>query len=368
MAEADFPPGHERDHAHRREKSAIFLVGLTPDLFNSKGEPTFGPAPMSILDQASGLLRWEPIGEAGGMVTPAMLSRYDALYLNTPKVTAASFAGARVKTRIIARHGVGFDSIDLAALTQHGVVLTNTPFAIRRPAAAMALTFMLALGQRMIVKDRLTRTGRWTERNDYMGRGLTGRVLGLVGVGGIAKELARLVAPFDMRVIGAGRGQTRKGASPVSPFMDEGVARVDLATVLREADYAVIACALNDSTRHLIGAAEFAQMKPTAYLINIARGAVVDETALVIALKQGTIAGAGLDVFEQEPVATDNPLLAFDNVIVSPHSLCWTDETFEGIARSAMTSIIDMLSRRRPRHVVNEDVLAHPGVRAWLRD
>lgn len=365
MVEAGFLPKHRWD---QREGQSAFLVGLTPDLFNSKGEPTFGPAPMSILGQASGFLQWEAVDEVSGMVTPAMLSRYDALYLNTPKVTAASFTGAAVKTRIIARHGVGFDSIDLASLTAHGVMLTNTPFAIRRPAAAMALTFMLALGQRMLVKDRLTRTGRWTERNDYMGRGLTGRVLGLVGVGGIAKELARLVAPFEMRVIGAGREQTRRNAPPVPPFMDDGVSRVDLATVLRESDYIVLACSLNDSTHHLIGAAELALMKPTSYLINIARGAVVDEAALIAALGKGAIAGAGLDVFEQEPAATDNLLFAFDNVIVSPHSLCWTDETFEGIARSAMTSIVDMLSRRRPAHVVNEDVLADPRVREWLRD
>jgi D-3-phosphoglycerate dehydrogenase len=295
-----------------------------------------------------------------------MLSRYDAIYLNTPKVTPMSFAGADVKTRIIARHGVGFDSMDLAALTAHGIVLTNTPFAIRRPAAAMALTFMLALGQRMLVKDRLTRAGRWTERNDYMGRGLTGRVLGIVGVGGIGRELARLVAPFEMRVIGAGRDQTRKDGISSGNQADDGITRVDLPTLLRNSDYVVLACSLNESTRHLIGSAELAMMKPSAYLINIARGPVVDEEALIAALQGGTIAGAGLDVFEIEPVAPDNPLLTYDNVIVSPHCLCWTDETFEGIAGAAMTSIVDMAARRRPAHVVNEPVLATPRVKAWL--
>jgi D-3-phosphoglycerate dehydrogenase len=356
-------------HFTKRQSSggqSVFLVGLTPDLFNSKGEPTFGPAPMATFAEASGLLRWEVAEPAGGVVTPAMLEKYDALYINTPKVTAESFNGGSVKTRVIARHGVGYDSVDVPVLTRHGVVLTNTPLAIRRPVAAMALTYMLALGQRMMAKDRLTRTGRWNERNDFMGRGLTGRTLGLVGVGGIAKELARLVAPFEMRVIGAGREQTRKDGKAVAPFVDEGVERVDLATVLREADYLVLATPLDDSTRHLIGAAELALMKPTAYLINVARGPVVDEAALIAALTAGRIAGAGLDVFEVEPVPVDNPLLKLDNVIVSPHSLCWTDETFEGIARGAMTSVVDMLSHRRPAHIVNPAVLRHPRVAEWL--
>ena len=294
-----------------------------------------------------------------------MTARYDALYINTPKVTADVVRGPGIRTRIVARHGVGFDSVDTEVLNSHGVVLTNTPLAIRRPVAAMALTFMLALGQRLFLKDRLTREGRWNERNDHIGMGLSGRTLGLVGVGGIGQELARVVAPFEMRVIGAGREQSRRQAA-VAPVQDGHILRVDLATVLRESDFVVLACPLNESTFHLIGAAELALMKPTAYLINVARGAVVDEPALIAALTTGRIAGAGLDVFETEPVDPANPLLRLDNVIVSPHSLCWTDETFMGIARAAMTSVVDMLSRRRPVHVVNEAVLEHPRVRGWL--
>lgn len=342
----------------------MFLVGLTPDLFNSAGEPTFGREALAVLDGASDLLAWEVTEDARGGVTPEMTARYDALYLNTPKVGAESFGDA-FRTRLVARHGVGFDWVDTAALDRFGVVLTNTPLAIRRPVAAMALTFMLALGQRLFLKDALTRSGRWNERNDHMGMGLTGRTLGLVGVGGIGQELARIVAPFEMRVIGAGRGET-SGASRVEPVQDGLILRVDLATVLAESDFLVLACPLDETTFHLIGAPELARMKPGAYLINVARGAVVDEAALIEALRTKRIAGAGLDVFETEPVDPRNPLLAMDNVILSPHSLCWTDETFGGIARTAMTSIVDMLSRRQPAHVVNRGALDHPRVRDWL--
>src|SRR4029079_3174327 len=126
----------------------------------------------------------------------------------------------------------------------------------------------------------------------------------------------------------------------------------------------VVSCLLNDETRHLIGAPQFAQMKPGAYFINVARGPIVDETALIDSLRAGRIAGAALDVFEKEPVAPDNPLLAMDNVIVTPHSLCWTDECFHNMAATGLSSIVDALGGRRPEFVVNPEVLAHARVEA----
>ena len=145
-----------------------------------------------------------------------------------------------------------------------------------------------------------------------------------------------------------------------------GARKVDLDTLLRESDFVVAIPLLNEETHHLIGAAQFALMKPTAYFINVSRGPVVDEPALIAALEAGRIAGAALDVFEQEPVDPANPLLAMDNVIVTPHSLCWTDECFRNMATIGLTSIVDALSGRRPEFVVNREVLDHPRVRAWL--
>jgi phosphoglycerate dehydrogenase-like enzyme len=146
-----------------------------------------------------------------------------------------------------------------------------------------------------------------------------------------------------------------------------GARKVDLPTLLRESDFVVTIPLLNDETRHLVGAREFAQMKPTAYFINVSRGPVVDEKALIEALRAGRIAGAALDVFEQEPVDPVNPLLAMDNVIVTPHSLCWTDECFHNMAVTGLASIVDALSGRVPEFVVNREVLEHPRVKAWRR-
>jgi phosphoglycerate dehydrogenase-like enzyme len=145
-----------------------------------------------------------------------------------------------------------------------------------------------------------------------------------------------------------------------------GARKVDLDTLMAESDFVVVCCLLNDETRHLVGAPQFARMKPTGYFINVARGPIVDEAALIEALRARRIAGAALDVFEREPVAPDNPLLAMDDVIVTPHSLCWTDECFHNMASTGLASIVDALARRRPEFIVNRDVLDHPRVRAWF--
>ena len=145
-----------------------------------------------------------------------------------------------------------------------------------------------------------------------------------------------------------------------------GARKVGLDTLVAESDYVVVCCSLDSTTRHLLGAPQFARMKPTAHFINVARGPVVDENALIDALHRGAIAGAALDVFEQEPVDPANPLLTMDNVIVTPHALCWTDECFHNMATTGLTSIVDALAGRRPRFVVNPDVYAHPRVRDFV--
>jgi phosphoglycerate dehydrogenase-like enzyme len=212
-----------------------------------------------------------------------------------------------------------------------------------------------------MLKDRLTRTGRWDERMDNMGIGLTGRTLGVVGAGRIGKELLRMARTFDLKLIAA------------DPYVNAvelgyiGARKVDLDTAMRESDFVVACPLLNDETRHLIGAPQFALMKPTAYFINVSRGPVVDEPALIEALRSNRIAGAALDVFEQEPVDPANSRLARDNVILTPPSLCWTDECFHNMAATGLASIVDALSGRCPEFVVNRDVLDHPRVMAWLR-
>jgi D-3-phosphoglycerate dehydrogenase len=195
---------------------------------------------------------------------------------------------------------------------------------------------------------------------DNMGLGLTGRTLGVVGAGRIGKELLRMARTFDLRLLAA------------DPYVNElelgyvGARKVDLPELLRGADFVVVCCLLDEHTRHLIGAEQFALMRPDAFFINVARGPIVDEPALVAALRAGRIAGAALDVFEQEPIDPANPLLALDNVIVTPHSLCWTDECFHNLASTGLRSIVDALAGRVPEFVVNREVLADARVRAWL--
>jgi phosphoglycerate dehydrogenase-like enzyme len=182
----------------------------------------------------------------------------------------------------------------------------------------------------------------------------------VVGAGRIGKELLRMARVFDLKLLAA------------DPYVNAvelsylGARKVDLDTLMRESDFVVTIPLLNDETRHLISSPQFALMKASAYFINVSRGPVVDEPALIAALKGGRIAGAALDVFEQEPVDPANPLLVMDNVIVTPHSLCWTDECFHNMASTGLRSIVDMASGRQPEFVVNADVLAHPRVRSWL--
>jgi D-3-phosphoglycerate dehydrogenase len=334
-------------------------VGITRDVLDSHGEPSFGRAALAILDAAAGLA-WDYLPELAPAITADHAARYDALYVNTARVPAAAVARADCRLRVVARHGVGYDSVDVPAMTAAGVVVTNTPSAMPRPVATIALTFILALAGRLLAKDRMTREGRWHQRMDHMGTGLTGRTLGVVGAGRIGKELLRMARTFDLQCLAA------------DPYVDPvelaytGARRSDLDALLAAADFVVVCCLLNDETRHLLGAAQFARMRPTAYFINVARGPVVDEPALIDALRSGRIAGAALDVFETEPVEPDNPLLTMDNVIVTPHSLCWTDECFHNMAATGLTSIADARAGRRPRFVVNPEVLDHPRVRAWL--
>ncbi len=245
-------------------------------------------------------------------------------------------------------------------MTSAGILLTNTPIAIRRPVATIAMTYILALAHKLLIKDRLTREGRWNERAEYMGYGLTGKVLGIVGGGGIGRELIPLATAFDMDI------------NITDPYVDPAVIRscgatpLPLEELMSSSDFVVIACPLTPQTHHLIDEDALSRMKKTAYLINVARGPVVDERALFNILSESRIAGAGLDVFEQEPVDPSNKLLTLDNIIVSPHALCWTDECFGAIATSALADISAVLKGHRPRFLVNPDVLSHPRVKKWL--
>jgi phosphoglycerate dehydrogenase-like enzyme len=336
-----------------------FKVGVTSDILDAKGEPVFGREPLKALDAAG--LEWEWLPKGIREITAAHAAAYDALYVNSPRVPAAAVARQDRRLKLVSRHGVGYDSVDVPAMSAAGVLVCNTPNAVPRPVATMALTYVLALAQRLFAKDRMTREGRWNDRVEHMGMGLTGRTLGVVGAGRIGKELLRMARVFDLKLLAA------------DPYAEElelsyiGARKVPLEALMAESDFVVVTCLLNEETRHLINAPQLARMRPTAYLINVARGPVVDEKALYEVLAARKIAGAGLDVFEEEPTPASNPILKLDNVIVSPHALCWTDELFGNIARTAIGAVLAVHAGRRPQFVVDAGALAHPRVKAWLR-
>jgi len=337
-----------------------FRVGLTRDILDSRGEPAFGRAALEILDGDPNL-EWEYLPAIVPEIGPELAAQYDALYVNIARVPPAAVARADCRLRVVARHGVGYDQVDIPAMTRAGVLVTNTPTSMPRPVATTALTFILALAGKLFLKDRLTRGGRWNERMDNMGMGLSGRTLGVVGAGGIGKELMRMARVFDLKFL---------ASDPVANDVELGyigARKVDLDTLMRESDFVVVCCLLNEHTRHLIGADALAKMKPTSYLINVARGPIVDEKALIETLQKRRIAGAALDVFEQEPVDPANPLLSMDNVIVTPHSLCWTDECFHNMASTGLRSIVDALNGRVPEFLVNRPVLQHARTAEWFR-
>jgi D-3-phosphoglycerate dehydrogenase len=328
-----------------------FRVGITADVLQSNGAPIFGLEVLGLLDAAG--LEWEYMDAAATEVTRADAARYDAICAMLTRVSSASLAGADRRLKLIARFGVGYDTIDVPACTRAGVLLTIAPDGVRRPVATSALTFVLMLAQKVLIKDRLTRSGRWREKLDHIGTGLTGRTLGSIGIGNIGAELFRLAKPLEMNFIAHDPLADPRVAAEV------GARLVDLETLFREADFLAVNCPLNERTRGLVDARLIGLMKPGAYLINTARGPIVDERALYAALADGRIAGAGLDVFEEEPIAADNPLLQLDNVVVTPHGICFTDECMRRLAESAFRAALDVAAGRQPPYVVNPEALRH---------
>ena len=329
-----------------------FRIGYTQDFLNAHGQVGWGDI---ALDLAEGVpdLELEFMRVPEQVISAEQARDYDALAVLAPRITAELVDNVP-RLAVVARFGVGYDNVDLDACTRNGIAVTITPDGVRRPMAAMALTLILALSHRLLAKDRLTREGRWGEKLDYMGYGVTGRTIGTIGLGNIARDMFHLFDPWDVRKIAYDPYVTVEQARAI------GVELVNLETLLQQSDHVVVLCKLTDETHHLINRDRLAMMKPTAHLISIARGPIVDEAALYDALTSGQIRGAGMDVFEQEPVGPANPILKLDNVILGPHGLCWTDESARGNGGALLTSILDVYRGETPQHIVNREVVESP--------
>ena len=335
-----------------------FRVGLTLDFLKPDGTLGFGDIGLDLLAR-NPRVQYEFLPDFGSELPSDVARQFDALLVLAPRITAATVDGCE-RLALVARFGVGYDSVDVAACTRNDVLLTITPSGVRRPVAVSALALLLALSHNLIAKDRMTRAGRWHDKLSETGIGLTGRTLGLIGLGNIGREIVRVVAPLEMRIAAFDPHVTESAAMAV------GADLMSLDRLLEESDFVCICCALTNDTHHLLDADRLAKMKPSAFLINLARGPIIDQKALTDVLTNRRIAGAALDVFEKEPVDSDDPLLKLDNVIVSPHAICWTDEMFRGIGQAACRGILDVAAGNLPQDVVNRDVMFQPGLQRKL--
>jgi D-3-phosphoglycerate dehydrogenase len=285
----------------------------------------------------------------------------DALVVSSTPVTRRVM-GALEGLKVVVRTGVGYDVIDVPAATELGVIVVNIPDLWVREVANHALALLLAANRKIVALDRQVHAGIWSAGVPGAHTGaLHGETVGVVGLGNIGSAFARRVAAFETRVIAC------------DPYVDDrhfaalGVERVSLDALAERSDYVSVHTLLNAETHHLIGETFFRRMKPTAVLINTSRGPVVDEKALVRALEEGRLAGAALDVWEQEPIAADHPLLKMDNVIATPHAAYFSSAAVAQVPRRCGEEIARVLTGERPLHVVNPEVYAPGAVRRARR-
>ncbi len=339
-----------------------YLIALSGDFRKADGSLTFPSFDLSPLtDNPRIEVAW--VDALDGVMPAERLAGCHGLILLMPRFTPASIPADNTLA-FVARFGVGYDTVDVEACTSNAIALVITPDGVRRPVAVSVMTFVLALSQKMLIKDRLCREGPagWARRGEFMGTGLVGKTLGQLGMGNIGAEVFRLAAPFGLNLLAH------------DPYIDAGVARdlgvelVSAEELFRRSDFLSVSVPLSEATRHFVNAERLRLMKPTAYVINTARGPVIDQRALHDAIQSGRIAGAGLDVFEVEPCPADQPLLGLDNVIVAPHALCWTDECFAGNGAADIRAALDIMRGKAPRGIVNHKVIDDPRWQAKLEE
>jgi phosphoglycerate dehydrogenase-like enzyme len=330
-----------------------FRVGFSADFCKEDGKLAFPDIGLSLLDVVPDI-GYQFLREYRAEYSPSQLEDYDMLISLKPKITAASLEGI---TRLcaIGRCGVGYDNVDLNACTEHGIAVYITPGGVVRPVAESILLLVLALSHRLLIKDRQVRAGHWAESTHRLGREPRDRVVGTIGMGNIATEAIRLLRTLDV-----GRFLAFDPYTSAERAKELGVELVSLDELLRNSDYVLVNCPLTPETRDLLGQAQFALMKPDAVVINTARGPIVNESALIKALENKQIAGAALDVFEHEPLSPDSPLVGMENVILTSHSIAWTEELFRDMGRIDCEGALAIYRGEAPKHVVNPKALDNP--------
>lgn len=293
-------------------------------------------------------------------ITPEQVAQANGIVIFRPWVKSSTFANGGHNLVVFARAGAGYDKIDLDACTANDVAVFNAPDTLTHSTASAALTLLLALAKKLPQQERLVRSGRWDRQAEFFGDDLIGKTLGIVGLGKTGSELARLVAPFQMHLL---------AYSPhADPLHAEslGVELVDLNSLLRASDFVSLHCRLEDRTRGMLGLRELKLLKSTAYLINVGRGELVHEDVLVQALRERWIAGAGLDVFQTEPLPLSSPLLDLDNVILTPHWLPSTQRAARATRDVITSNVMRVAQGVVPQNVINPEVLSRPQFRTKL--
>ncbi|MBS7607760.1 MAG: glyoxylate reductase [Candidatus Bathyarchaeia archaeon] len=308
---------------------------IIKERFDAEVWPEYGPPPKDeIIRKAR---------DADALVT-----------LLSDKIDAEVFDAAP-KLKIIAQMAVGYDNIDVAEATKRGIYVTNTPGVLTETTADFAWALLMAIARRVVEADKYVRSGQWKvswHPSMMLGRDVHGATLGILGAGRIGTAVARRAKGFNMKII-------YYDVIPMPPEVEKelGARRVDLDTLFREADFLSIHVPLTKETYHIVNEEKLRLMKKTAYIINTSRGPVVDEKALYKALKEGWIAGAALDVFEQEPTPMDNPLLKLDNIVVAPHIASASYETRSKMAEMVAENLVAFFEGRQPPNLVNPEVI-----------
>jgi phosphoglycerate dehydrogenase-like enzyme len=338
-----------------------FRIAFTGDFYTADGSPRFRDLGLGVFEGRDHI-ETVRIEEHRPMLGPDQVAGAQGVVVLAPKVTAQSLTESQ-DLLAIGRFGVGFDSVDVGACTRADVAAFIAAGAVDRSVAEATITWMLALTHHVRMKDTLVRAGHWQERTRYMGSELRDRTLGIIGLGGIGRSLAALLRGFGM-----------KPPLAFDPFVDAdvarqlGVQRVKLDELLQTADFVSVHCPLNEQTRNLIDARELGLMKPTAYLLNTARGGIVNEDALYEVLKNKKIAGAGIDCFLDEPITRPHRFGEFDNVLLAPHCIAWTEELFRDIGRPVCQGMLDLSLGKRPHGMLNAEVFERESFqKKWAR-
>lgn len=287
----------------------------------------------------------------------AAIPGFDAVLASVDKFTAAVLrSDAARQLKMVSRWGVGYDSIDIPAATEQGVIIAYVPMLLNNAVADYTMALLCAVARRVHEGHLFMTQGAWKPQ---WGHDVFGKTVGIIGCGRIGQAVARRASGFEMRVMGFDPIRTAEAEKA-------GIQFVSLEELLRNSDFVCLNVALTPETHNLISTQQLGLMKKTAYLINTSRGPVVDEPALAEALKDGTIAGAALDVFAKEPLAADHIFRSAPNLLLSPHQSSWAHETGANVSHAAAQAIIDVSQGRRPRWVVDEKVYSSPKLRVKI--